>query len=144
MFKSAIQTIAAAVVAVGCLTVSADAGHKGGHGHSKGHSGHHASHVGGHGTGMVRSGRHYGGGHGYHHGHRYGSAVAVGIASGLVIGSAVHASSVPAYYASTAWPAGKGCGPTYRPVYQPVAVTSYRPVVTTSVVAYRAPVCVCD
>jgi hypothetical protein len=136
MFKTAIKSLAAAVVAVGCVTVSAEAGS-----HKSGHAGHGVHAHGGktaHGGGakMVRG---HAGGHGthysYHHGYRHGGGLAVGIASGLAIGHAGYGTA----YSGYSYPAGKGCGATTY--YRPVAVTT----VTTSVaIIPRAPACVCD
>jgi hypothetical protein len=133
MFKTAIKSLAAAIVAVGCVTVSAEAGgHKGGH---AGH-GHGAKVAHGGGVKMVRG---HAGGHGYHHsyhhGYRHGGGLAVGIAGGLAIGHAGYGAG----YSGYSYAAGKGCGTTTY--YRPVAVTT---VATSVAIIPRAPACVCD
>jgi hypothetical protein len=133
MFKTTLKTFAAAIVAVGCLTVSAEAGHKG-----HGHGGAKVAH--GDSVKVVRGHGHHGHAHGYHHG---------GVAAfGLAIGGAGYSSSYGSSFGGAAWPAGKGCGGTtvYRSVaVAPVAVKTYRPAAIATVVAVpRAPVCVCD
>jgi hypothetical protein len=127
MFKSTIKTLATAAFAVGCLTVSAEAGHKKHGGHGGGHavkavhgSQHGGAKTGGHG-GSVKIARSQA------HGHRHGGAISVGIAGGIALGAAHHGGH--ASYSRSI------CAPVHRPVY--------RPVVTTVVYA-PAPVCVCD
>jgi hypothetical protein len=125
MFKKTLKTLAAATFALGCLAVSAEAGHKHGS-HSV-----RAAHVG-HG-GKVAVARSHARAHGQHYGHRsHGGAVAVGIASAVAVGSAHHAGGHGSYAA------GKGCGYSYSPV------VAYRPVAPVAPLFAHVPACVCD